>query len=258
MQCRDVRELADSFLSGQLLVETNHEVVRHLETCPECRADIAARRALRDKLRAAFAGADALGPRPDFAAEVLAKLRPQEAVMSRRSLLQTWWAAAAGVVLAAGGGLLVREERSRSRAQLAALGREAAGDHQNCAVKFRLAERPIALEEAGRRYGPPYTALATFDASGIDGLVTLERHACVYQGQRFGHVVFRYQGALVSLLVTDGTPPSQPELQANDGGSAVAAMPAGRFAGFIVGAVQPSQALFLARALAGPLARHLA
>ena len=43
MQCREVRELADSFLSEQLLVETNHEIVRHLETCPDCRADIAAR-----------------------------------------------------------------------------------------------------------------------------------------------------------------------------------------------------------------------
>ena len=40
MQCREVRELADSFLSEQLLVETNHEIVRHLETCPDCRADI--------------------------------------------------------------------------------------------------------------------------------------------------------------------------------------------------------------------------
>ena len=54
MQCRDVRELADSFLSEQLLVETNHELLRHLETCPDCRADIAGRRALRDGLRAAF------------------------------------------------------------------------------------------------------------------------------------------------------------------------------------------------------------
>jgi anti-sigma factor RsiW len=57
MQCRDVRELADSFLSEQLLVETNHELLRHLETCPDCRADIAVRRAIRDRLRAAFAQA---------------------------------------------------------------------------------------------------------------------------------------------------------------------------------------------------------
>jgi hypothetical protein len=153
MQCRDVRDLADSFLSEQLLVETNHELLRHLDTCPDCRVEIAGRRAMRAKLRAAFAHAEKLRPRPDFAAELLQTLRPaQPAVaISRRSLLQSWWALAAGLVLAAGGGLFVRQSSSRSR--LARLAREAAGDHQNCAVRFNLAERPIGLEDAGRRYG---------------------------------------------------------------------------------------------------------
>ncbi len=111
MQCRDVRELADSFLSEQLLVETNHELVRHLETCPDCRADIAARRALRDRLRAAFTHADDLRPRPELAAELLTKLRPRPTAISRRSLLQSWWAIAAG--------RRPRRRRRRGRARLA-------------------------------------------------------------------------------------------------------------------------------------------
>ena len=49
------------------------------------------------------------------------------------------------MALAAGGGLFARHSPARSR--LASLAREAAGDHQNCAVKFSLAERPILLEE---------------------------------------------------------------------------------------------------------------
>jgi anti-sigma factor RsiW len=257
MQCRDVRELADSFLSEQLLVETNHELVRHLETCPDCRAEIANRRAVRDKLRGALARADDLRPRPEFAAELAAKLRPPQSAMSRRSLLQSWWAIAAGLVLAAGGGLFVREARSRSR--LAALAREAAGDHQNCAVTFNLAERPIRLEEAARRYGAPYAALATFELPAIDvPLVTVERHSCVYQGRRFGHLVLRYRGALASLLVTDGPSPAAPELEPNDGGTAVASLPAGRFVGFVVADLDRPQVLRLAQTLAAPLSRHLA
>ena len=35
MRCEDFREIADSFLSDELLVETNHEVVRHLEDCED-------------------------------------------------------------------------------------------------------------------------------------------------------------------------------------------------------------------------------
>src|SRR5579864_9486700 len=101
MQCREVRELADSFLSGQLLVETNHEVVRHLETCPDCRADFAARRVLRDRIRSAFTSSGELTPRPEFASELTARLRTGEGNLSRRSLLKSAWALAAGLALAA-------------------------------------------------------------------------------------------------------------------------------------------------------------
>jgi len=258
MQCRDVRELADSFLTEQLLVETNHEVVRHLETCPDCRAEIAARRVMRDTLRVAFTRAEDLQPRPQFAAELTAKLNPrQSGVLSRRSLLQSWWALAAGAVLAAGGGLFVRDARVRSG--LAALARDAAGDHQNCAVKFNLAERPIPLDEAGMRYGGPYAALAAFQFSGIDAeLQMVERHACVYQGRRFAHVVFRYRGAIASLLVTDGTPPAAPELEAHDGALEVASLPAGRYVGFVVASLDRRQVLALAERFAQPLSTHLA
>ena len=138
------------------------------------------------------------------------------------------------------------------------LAREA-GDHQNCAVKFNLAERPIRLEEAGRRYGAPYAALATFEPPAVDGsLEMLERHSCVYQGRRFGHVVFRYRGALTSLLVTDGMPPAAPELEPNDSGPAVASLPAGRFLGFVVADLDRRYVLRLAQTLAEPLSQHLA
>jgi|KBSMisStaDraftv2_1062788.scaffolds.fasta_scaffold69437_2 anti-sigma factor RsiW len=257
MECRDVREMADSFLSEQLLVETNHELLRHLETCPVCRADMAARRALRDKLRSAFVHAADLAPRADFAADLRTRLRASQPGITRRSLLQSWWTLAAGVALAAGGGVLVRNSTGRSR--LATLAREAAGDHQNCAIKFALAERPIALEEAARRYGAPYGALATFEAPAVGApLQMLERHACVYQGRRFGHVVFRYRGAVTSLLVTDAAAPSAPELEPQDSGPAIASLPAGRFVAFVVADLDREHVLGLAQALAAPLSQHLA
>jgi hypothetical protein len=177
--------------------------------------------------------------------------------MSRRSLLQSWWALAAGVALAAGGGLFVRQANSRSR--LVALAREAAGDHQNCAVKFNLAERPIPLEEAGRRYGAPYAALATFALPALnEPLETLDRHACVYQGRRFGHVVFRYRGSLTSLLITEGAAAAVPELVSDQLSPAVASLPAGHYLGFIVSDLDPHDVLRLAQTLAEPLSQHLA
>jgi anti-sigma factor RsiW len=257
MECRDVREMADSFLSEQLLVETNHELLRHLEMCPVCREEMAARGALRARLRSAFAQAEDLRPRPEFSAELRRALRASQPGITRRSVLQSWWTLAAGVALAAGGGVFVRNSAGRS--SLATLAREAAGDHQNCAVKFRLAERPIDLVDAGRRYGAPYGSLATFEPPVVDGpLQLLERHACVYQGRRFGHVVFRYRGALTSLLVTDAAPPTAPELEPAGAGPDVASLPAGRFVGFVVADLGPEHILHLAQALAAPLSQHLA
>jgi hypothetical protein len=126
-------------------------------------------------------------------------------------------------------------------------------------VKFSLAERPISLEDAGKQYGAFYAALATFEAPAVDGpLELLERHACVYQGRRFGHVVFRYRGALTSLLVTDATPPPAPELEPADSGPAVASFPAERFVGFVVADLDRQHVLRLAQAFAAPLSQHLA
>ena len=119
--------------------------------------------------------------------------------------------------------MFVRNSTGRSR--LATLAREAAGDHQNCAVKFtsrRATDPPRRCRAALRR--AVCRALATFEPPPVvDGpLQLLERHACVYQGRRFGHVVFRYRGALASLLVTDAAAPSAPELEPAGPGPAVA------------------------------------
>ena len=66
MECRNVRELADSFLAEELLTETNHDILRHLEGCPVCRADLAARRALREGVRGAFHRSTDLAPSREF------------------------------------------------------------------------------------------------------------------------------------------------------------------------------------------------
>ena len=60
MQCRELREIADSYLAEELLVETNHDVLRHLEGCPACREELGARWQLRATLKEAFITARAI------------------------------------------------------------------------------------------------------------------------------------------------------------------------------------------------------
>jgi hypothetical protein len=87
-----------------------------------------------------------------------------------------------------------------------ALARDAVGDHQNCALKFRLARMPVPLEEAAQQFDSAYRVLRTAPPDQIstpdgDARVT-ERHACAYGARRFGHVIMQYRGSVVSLLMT--------------------------------------------------------
>jgi anti-sigma factor RsiW len=261
MQCRDVRELLDAYLGDQLLVETTNDVVRHLETCPACRGELEGRRALRDRLQSAFVGAVDLAPTPEFLKSIDARLRIEaSSLMTRRSWLRSWGAAAAAIVTAISGGLFARSAARRSR--LAQLARNAAGDHQNCAIKFNLSERPISLEEAARRYDPAFASFTTLTApTGLPrGPVDLlERHSCVYEGRRFAHVVFRYNEHIVSLLVTGGTESigSSPEMLPTDGVLQVALFAAGHHLAFVVSDLSADDTSRFADAMVGPVAQRL-
>jgi putative zinc finger protein len=261
MQCREVRELLDAFLGDQLLVETTNDVVRHLEVCPACRAELEGRRALRARLQSAFGSAVALAPRPEFLSGLETRLRTEATSrMTRRSWLRSWGTAAAAIVTAISGGLFARSAAHRSR--LATLARNAAGDHQNCAIKFNLAERPISLEEAARRYDPAFASFTTLSApTGLPNGTAeiLDRHSCVYEGRRFAHVVFRYGGHIVSLLVTGGTESigSSPEMLPTDGALKVASFSAGRHLVFVVSDLSAQDTSRFAQAMVGPLAQRL-
>lgn len=203
MDCREVRSIADAYLSDELLVETTQALVQHLERCPACRADIDSRQRLRGALRSAFETAPELQARPEFLRELDSRLR-HHASAGRGVGRRSWWATAAGVVLAIGlgsGGAMWIAERG-----LAELAHLAAGDHQNCALKFALTERPITLTEAAA-FDPAFGSLESvpFSATASSGepIEFIERHSCVFQGQRFAHIVVRYKGAAVSLLVAD-------------------------------------------------------
>ncbi|MFN7983684.1 MAG: zf-HC2 domain-containing protein [Vicinamibacterales bacterium] len=259
MDCRTVVELADAYLSGQLLVETNHEVVRHLETCPACREEVTTRRALRDRLRTAWMNDASLQPRPDFAAQLAARLQPAPEPVSRRRVLAQWAALAAGLVVAAGAGTEWYRRSQRDVARLATLSRTAAGDHQNCAVRFNLAEHPIPMEEAGRQFGAPFAALASFALPELAPAATLvDRHSCVFDGQRFAHIVFTQGSTLLSLLVIPESAPESVSVQSVPGARDVVVLPAGPYLGFLVGDADASHLMDVAHALVPPLKTRLA
>jgi hypothetical protein len=270
MNCRDVREVADSFLCEELLTETNHEILRHLDTCPSCRAEIDARRRFRAALRTAFEHAPELQPAGEFADRLRDRLR-EAAVETPRSWTFSgrWLVLAAGLVIAAGMTSAILLNRSAVRVE--ALAQDAIGDHRNCALKYRPARTPVPLEEAAQRFDGAYRLLITNppdDISTPDGPArVIERHSCQYGAHRFGHVILQYRGRVVSLLVTANAPETAAGESATAiphviggpvNGLSVVAVDGSRHAIMLVSDLERTELTQLAEIVSLPLAEHLA
>jgi hypothetical protein len=87
----------------------------------------------------------------------------------------------------------------------------------------------------------------------------LDRHSCVYDGRRFAHVVFRYGGHVVSLLVTSGSEAigSSPEMLPPDGTLQVASFSVARHLVFVVSDLSAQDTSRFAAAMVGPVSRRL-
>jgi hypothetical protein len=272
MECRDVRPLTEAYLSEQLMIETMQAIVAHLARCSACRAEVDGLRRLRAATRAAVAGSADLDARPEFLATLGARVQADAARRGPAARpRRIWLAIAAGLLLtvAAGAGW-----RQWSITSLTALLEAAVGDHRFCALTFKLAEAPITLEEAARRYDVVNRALEAVEPSAdpLSGgpLRVLERHSCVFDGRRFAHIVLRYKGQAVSLLVADaadqgariwGIGPADDgaavSLPVTDGFQ-VAAFRQSRHMVLVVSSLGQDDVADVARAMAGPVTRALA
>jgi hypothetical protein len=81
----------------------------------------------------------------------------------------------------------------------------------------------------------------------------------VYEGRRFAHVVFRYGGHIVSLLVTGGTESigASPEILPTDGPLQVASFSTSRHVVFVVSDLSAQDTSRFAQALVGPVSQRL-
>ena len=232
MTCAEMKRLVDSFLV-------------------DCR--------LRGSLRGAWDRSQEFAPRPEFIASLAAALAPGVSRERGRSpRWRRWPALAAAAVVITALGLAGQDGIGALR--WSALVHAAAGDHQDCAVAFRLREKPISLEKAAQRLDPAFESLATLElpSSGPRGSIrVLERHACLFEGRWFAHLVLRYDGRLVSVVIGDGHRPWFGPSTQQVGGFSVAAFFASRHAVLVVAPLGSQETLELARAVVPPVARAL-
>lgn len=197
MNCREFDEIADSYLSDELLVETNHELIRHLENCDGCRNDLAQRRELRARLRSAVRSSSEIDPA--FARRVRSQIHDMGTPVSSRSYVPAFAFGAMlivgllGLVIYFQPSLLPSLQSTNPKFNLSAALHDAVGTHKDCGLKHAKDEAEQITNEKD---------LVSLQAGFADKLELVEKHDCTFFGKTYTHTILRNGARLISILKT--------------------------------------------------------
>ena len=218
--CEKALRYLDAYMSNELTVETNDEVLRHLEGCPGCSAELDTRTRLRSRLQTAVK-AQSVPP------ELQVRVREQIRRGSSHNWLSLEWlktggwrwagAMAAGLVAAAGLWVNYSTERmpaladrpaqiayiSRVSANLAAVLKVGLGDHIHCSIFRKYPKEAPPVEKMEGDLGPTYSGLLPVVRAAVpQGYRVIMAHQCSFAGRKFIHLTFEKDGGLLSLVIT--------------------------------------------------------
>ncbi len=219
MQCREFRDISESYLSDELLVETNHQINHHLEHCAVCRADFIARRNLKRRVKTTVFTAPEFQISPAFSARMEARLRSDflrshswvATIFRPRVMVPTGAVLFLFILL----GFLILQPRISTdfvsdntlNSTFLNLADFVAADHNDCA----LGKLDIWKQTAGTDY-PTKADFASMVSEPLRAeyspdVEMLSAHDCVFDGKEFTHVILRAKGHIVSVYLEDSVQP---------------------------------------------------
>lgn len=214
-QCRRIRSYLDTYLSNELMAETNLEVLKHLETCESCARALDDRARIKTQLKRVVLSVQA--------PETLQRRIRSDIRRTNKfnfNFSQSWMlAAAAVIVLAVMLGVLFRAGAGRSGSSnpghLSMIAEVAPADttgqilkvgfddHISCAIDHGMANRHFSAAEMSEKLGPQYEGLMEVAKQKLpQDFEIVVGHRCHYQNREFVHLIMRRQQEVVSLIVT--------------------------------------------------------
>jgi anti-sigma factor (TIGR02949 family) len=283
-ECERIRQHFDSYVSNESTPKANQEVLRHLEICPACAAELEARTRLRTRLKTAV-------ERQYVPGDLQARVR--ERIQNRES--GSWWrvgwnrrALAMAASLAVCFGVWLNYSRphmpalsdrpgqdayiQRVSASLTPILKVGLRDHIHCSVFRKYPRNPPTAAEMLNELGPPYKGLlALVKAAVSDQYRVVMAHQCGYAGRKYVHLTLQNRDELMSLVITrkntgesmsglapvlsaSGIPVYQSTAQQYE----VAAFDAGQYVAFVVSDVRAETNLQIATDLAPRVHEFLA
>lgn len=253
MNCEDFKEIADSYLSDELAVETNHEIFKHLENCTACRTTLALRRKIRDRIGFSIKNADEFKMNPNLA------VRIRENLYEKSSSGKNWrgWKMfapiLAGFLIFASIGLALLYNQNQANKQiqnyLFEFSHKAIGDHQDCATK----KLEYWKANAGK---VPAEKTAFVESVKTENTEVISAHDCIFDGQLFTHYILRREEKIISVLkitsenrAETNSKIDDPIICNRDEGLQVASFISGKDLVFVISDMTETENLSIARTL---------
>jgi Putative zinc-finger len=285
--CERIRRYFDAYLDNELLVETTHEVSRHLSVCLECIKILNDRARLKRDLKRVVDQETA----PAMLLESI-----QTAIRGRKRFfdldVRRWVLVVASIVVLATGGIIAlrstnvfaplvtasRDSFELISAQAQELMRVGLVDHVYCALVVGKWREFLSLEhmkqETGREaLGPEFIDLVPLVTEKVGpNLHVVQGHRCVANHRQYVHIILTGdKGVILSLVITKKSGEALdhanivatlqasgvPVYSANQGQLEIAAFETSRYLAYVVSNLDRDNNLKVASKLAVPVHQYL-
>jgi hypothetical protein len=205
-ECRTIRAYMDSYMNDALLVETNHDVLRHLESCKDCASELESRMRLKRVLQEAVKKDVAPASLQYRIQREIRKSQPNSGYQWRSWML----AAAATLVIALGSWGLFQAGKAGDSKTLE-LARQQDVDvltvglnnHVHCAVDQQFADKHFTDEEMNMKLGPEFIGLVGLVKDNLPGAFkVVVGHRCSFKKREYIHLILKNQNKVMSLVLT--------------------------------------------------------
>jgi hypothetical protein len=197
--CARYKPLFDSYISNELLVETTHEILRHIEECRECSFELEQRSKTRDLLRRSMSGVHATD---EFRSRVQSALREPQSIQSsvqpRRNARFLQIAAALAITVMSG---VLFQFLVRDPARLAAILDLGWNQHVMCTLAGHYPQQPPPRERMLKDLGAAYVSLLPAVESQLPEYTIRKAHICRSAGRQFAHLILQKDAVVVSVSI---------------------------------------------------------
>ncbi len=246
--CGRYQPLLDSYVSNELLVETTHDMMRHLESCAACRFELDERMKVRGLLRRAVNGME---PAPGLRSRILAGMAQPDAPVAAKRRDVRWMRMAAGIAVLLFSGLLF-QVLVRNPASFASLSEMAWHQHEGCTVAGHYPAQPPTEAQMKHDLGQHYEALLPVVRKELSHYRIRDAHICLSGGREYTHFILQNGDALVSLSLLrkqDREALRQNLAHARQNGGEIAAFETATHVAFVMGNIGQREAERVAVAL---------